>query len=82
MAIWAVIGSNIFNTLWILWATGIIMPLKWYQWVNLDISVTLISIIALFIFVFVFSKDKISRFEWIFLLLIYSSYLSYLVLNI
>jgi len=82
MAIWAVIWSNIFNTLWILGATGIIMPLKWYEWVNLDISVTLISIIALFIFVFVFSRDKISRTEWVFLLLIYWGYLSYLILNI
>jgi cation:H+ antiporter len=82
MAVWTVIGSNIFNTLWILWATWIIKPLQGYQWVNIDISVTLISIIMLFAFVFITSRDYISRIEWVFLLLAYWSYLTYLVVNI
>ncbi|MCT4616978.1 MAG: calcium/sodium antiporter [Candidatus Gracilibacteria bacterium] len=82
MAVGTVIGSNIFNTLWILGATGIIKPLQGYQGVNIDISVTLISIIMLFAFVFITSRDYISRIEGVFLLLAYGSYLTYLVVNI
>ena len=79
MAVWAVVGSNIFNTLWILWATGLITTLPAYEWIQTDLAVNLIASFLIFIFAFTFKKHLLERKEWIILLIAYLSYIGYLI---
>jgi len=80
MAIGWIIGSNIFNSLWILWATWTIMPLKAYSWVELDAYFNIFAVIIVIILLS-FSKKKfeINKKWWILLVLLYFSYIWYLI---
>ncbi len=80
MAIGWIIGSNIFNSLWILWATWIIMPLKAYSWVEIDAYFN-IFVVLIIILLLAFSKKKFEIWKkaGIFLVLMYFSYIWYLV---
>lgn len=82
MAIWGVVGSNIFNTLWILWATGLVSPLAWYSSMNIDLYVVISASVLLFLSAFVFGKKLLSKTEWIIFVLLYISYLWYLSYNV
>ena len=79
MAVWAVVGSNIFNTLWILWATGLITNLPAYEWIHIDLGVNLIASLLIFAFAFTFKKHLLERKEWVILLIAYMSYIWYLI---
>ncbi len=78
MALGWVIGSNIFNTLWILWATGLIHPMKGYQNMKLDLSIEIIASFLIFFAAFTMKKYMISKTEGILLVLFYISYIWYL----
>ncbi len=82
IAIWNVVWSNIFNIFWILWITSIITPLSFSSEANKDIFMAIFATILLFITMFVLKKHTIWRAEWIFMVLIYFSYIIYLVVNI
>lgn len=82
MAVWAVVWSNIFNTLWILWATGLITTLPAYEWIQIDLGVNLIASLLIFIFAFTFKKHLLERKEGIILLVAYVSYIGYLISTI
>lgn len=82
MAIGWIVWSNIFNTLWILWATGLINPLYGYDWISFDLMVNLIVSMALFIAAFTLKKDLISKTEWWILFLSYLWYIIYLIYNL
>lgn len=79
MAVWAVVGSNIFNTLWILGATGLITRLPAYEGIHIDLWVNLIASLLIFIFAFTFKKHLLERKEWVILLIAYCSYIWYLI---
>ncbi|MBN2268262.1 MAG: calcium/sodium antiporter [Acholeplasmataceae bacterium] len=74
-----IVGSNIFNVLFILGLSGVFTPLG----VNIDVATdTLILIpITLFAIIFAISKQKVSRFEGIMLVGIYIAYLTYIILR-
>jgi cation:H+ antiporter len=82
MAVWAVVGSNIFNTLWILWATGMVTTLPAYEWIKIDLWVNLVASLLIFIFAFTFKKHLLDRKEGILLLIWYFTYIWYLVSTI
>jgi cation:H+ antiporter len=82
MAVWAVVGSNIFNTLWILWATWMITTLPSYEWIQMDLWVNLVASLLIFIFAFTFKKHLLDRKEWALLLIWYFTYIWYLVSTI
>ena len=82
MAIWAIVGSNIFNTLWILWATWLLTPLAWYSWLHIDLWVNLVASILIFAFAFTLKKFILDRTEWFILLTMYISYIWYLVFQL
>ena len=77
MAIGWIVGSNIFNVLWILPATAIVKPLAWYEWMHFDLSIELISSILVFIFAFTYRKYFLSKPEWIMLIIAYIWFLLY-----
>lgn len=83
MAIGWIIWSNIFNSLWILWATGLIAPLQAYEWVTLDAYFNIFVVFVLIIVLFsVKWKYKISKPEGFLLLSIYIAYIWYLTYNL
>lgn len=79
MAVWAVVGSNIFNTLWILWATWLLTNLPAYEGIQIDLGVNLIASLLIFIFAFTFKKHLLEKKEWAILLIAYCSYIGYLI---
>lgn len=82
IAIWNVVWSNIFNIFWILWITGLITPISFSENSNIDIFMAILASILLFVFMFIGKKHKIGRSEWIFMILLYFSYLTYLIIKI
>ena len=79
IAIWNVVWSNIFNILWVLWISSLITPLPSYPWVNNDIMVALFASLLLFIFIFTWENRNITKFKWIIFVVIYISYMGFLV---
>jgi cation:H+ antiporter len=79
MAVWAVVGSNIFNTLWILWATGLMTNLPAYEWIQIDLWINLLASLLIFLFAFTFKKHLLERKEGLILLIAYMSYIGYLI---
>lgn len=79
IAVWSVVGSNIFNTLWILWATGFVSPLPAYAGINIDLWVNIIASLLIFLFAFTFAKNMLERKEWVILVFAYFLYIWYLI---
>jgi len=83
IAIWNVVGSNIFNIFWILWLSAVISPLPFQLSLNRDIIMTMIATILLFVFVLIWRKKSvIDRKEWIIMLIIYVVYVTLLVMGV
>ncbi len=83
MAIGWIIGSNIFNSLWILWATGTLVPLKAYKWVEVDAYFNIFAVFVVSFFIYRGRKKfTIWKPEGFMLLLLYFSYLGYLIYNL
>jgi cation:H+ antiporter len=82
MAIGGIVGSNIFNILWILWITGFIYPLEWYIWMNFDLTISLFASILIFLAAFTIQKSFLTRIEWGILFVFYISYISYLAFQV
>lgn len=80
IAIGNIVGSNIFNILLVLWATGTVANLPVTESLIIDICVELFAIILLILFLFFFGKrGLLTRFEgWIFIAL-YLLYIWYLI---
>ncbi len=81
MAVWNIVGSNIFNIVWILWVTGVISDLPIYDWFYKDIAITIFATILLFILSHTGKKYIITRPEWIIMVLLYISYIFYVVIT-
>ena len=73
IAIGNVLGSNVFNILFILGVTGVISPLDIKGITTLDLSVMVIAMILLWLFSF--TKLKISRWEGAVLTLVFIGYM-------
>lgn len=79
IAIGNVVGSNIFNILLVLWATGLATNIVVPDAILVDIIAELAVIILLIIFMFSFWKKwMITRGEWIIFLLLYCLYIGYI----
>jgi cation:H+ antiporter len=81
MAIGWIIGSNIFNSLWILWATWTIMPLKAYSWVEIDAYFNIFVVLLVLFLLLLSWRNKLTIWKksGIFLVLTYFSYIWYLI---
>ena len=79
IAIGNVVGSNIFNILFILGITGTIHPIAFNTAMNFDIYVLFAATILLSLFMFTLNKNKLDRWEAVILLFLYIAYTVYLV---
>jgi len=79
MAIGNVVGSNIFNAVWILGVSSIINPLKYNPINNIDIVVVVLSSVALFLAFLLPKKFTIGRLKGIILTLLYFVYIGFLI---
>lgn len=79
IAIGNIVGSNIFNALFILGISSLITPVPLQPLVNLDIAVNIAASLLLFIFIFTGKGNRVERFEGIIFLLLYLCYMVYVI---
>ncbi len=81
IAIGNIIGSNIFNIFWILGLSSMIKPIYFSSTLNIDIYIMAAITIILFMFMFVGRRNILQRSQGVVLVLIYISYITYLVIR-
>jgi len=81
LAVGNIIGSNIFNTLWILGISSIINPLPFSTSLLKDIAFSLVITATLFVFLFIGKKHTLKRWQGGLLVTTYIFYIAYLFLN-
>lgn len=79
IAIGNIVGSNIFNAFWVLGLTATILSLPFNAVVNFDILVCLAATLLLFLFMFIHHRHRLNRWQGLFFILLYFSYVSYLI---
>ena len=77
IAIGNVLGSNVFNILFILGVTGVIAPMQIHGITSLDLSMMIISMILLWLFSY--TKLTIERWEGVVLALLFVGYMGWLI---
>ena len=77
MAIGNVLGSNVFNILWILGFTSIVCPMRIESITAIDMTVMGASMLLLWLFAF--TKYKIERWEGAVMSLLFIGYITYLI---
>ncbi|MBU0707334.1 calcium/sodium antiporter [Patescibacteria group bacterium] len=78
IAVGNVVGSNIFNILWILGLSAVIKPLYFSVSLNFDIMMVTFSTFLLFLFMFVGKKRILERWQGISFVAIYVLYIAFL----
>ncbi|UXP31162.1 calcium/sodium antiporter [Reichenbachiella agarivorans] len=81
MAVGNVIGSNIFNLLWILGVSAMLRPLPFDVANNSDIMMVILASTMLILAVIVGKKTRVDRWEGVVFLVVYFGYLTYLVMR-
>jgi cation:H+ antiporter len=81
LAIGNVVGSNIFNSFFVLGVTSTMTPLAFSPSLNIDIAICVIATIMLFFAVFVGRKHQIERWQSAIFLSFYVGYIVYLVMR-
>jgi len=79
LAVGNIIGSNIFNILFILGASALIRPVNYNLAFNLDGMVLVLGTTFLFVTMFTGKKGKVDRWEALVLLTFYIGYIIYLI---
>lgn len=81
LAVGNIIGSNIFNILFILGISAVIAPLKYDPVLNFDVGLLTLCSALLFAVLWLRRQAKIERWFGILFLVIYSGYIYYLILR-
>ena len=82
LALGNIIGSNVFNILLILGGSALIHPLSFEHITYVDLGVLLVSALALLTAGFVGKKKMIDRLDGGLFLLIWGTYMAYLIVNL
>jgi len=78
IAVGTIVGSNIFNMLWVLGVSSIIRPLDFSLALNFDIGMVALATFLLFIFMMVGKKRVLQRWQGVIFVLFYVAYLVFL----
>ncbi len=81
LAVGNIVGSNIFNILWILGLTSSILPLPISPAGQIDVLVNIGATLLLFFFMFIGTKHRLNRWQGLMFVLIYVGYVGYLVMR-
>ncbi len=81
IAIGNIVGSNIFNIFWILGFSALIKPLPFSSQSNIDILMTILASLILFLVMYIGKKHIIERWQGVAMILIYISYVAFLIIN-
>ncbi|MBE9505124.1 MAG: calcium/sodium antiporter [Proteobacteria bacterium] len=81
LAIGNVIGSNIFNILFVLGISSGIKAIPYPLYMNLDLGLVILSIFFVFVFMFLGKRHSINRIEATLLVLIYVAYMAFLIIR-
>jgi cation:H+ antiporter len=79
MAVGNIVGSNVFNVLWILGSTAAIKPIQYNTSLNADVWILVGATLLFFVFTFTGKRHKIDRSEAALFLVLYVAYLGYIV---
>lgn len=79
MAVGNIVGSNIFNLLWVIGVSALINPLKFHEVNNLDILVMLFSSALIIVLISLNKRFAMNRVSGILFILFYAAYLTFLV---
>ncbi len=82
MALGNIVGSNIFNILFILGSSAVLSPLSMNGMSIVDLAVFLTASILIVISVFTFKKKQIDRWEGVIFVFIYIAYVTWLISQI
>jgi len=81
MAVGNVIGSNIFNVLWILGCSSIISPIVYNLNMNVDIIFLILVSLLLLPLIYFGKKHHLTKIEGSILIVLYVAYLSYIIMR-
>ena len=81
MAVGNVVGSNIFNLLWVLGVSGLIRPLSFDVVSNTDILMVIFSNVLLLVAVAIGRRNTIERWEGALFLLVYGAYITFVAIR-
>ena len=81
MAVGNVVGSNIFNFLWVLGLSSIIRPISYSSSLNIDILILAGVTLLLIFLIYLGKKNILTKREGIILLALYAFYITYLIIR-
>ena len=81
IAVGNIIGSNIFNVFWILGVSSLIRPLPFAPALSMDLLVTVGATLVLFLALFVGKRHTIERSQGVVFVILYISYIGFLILR-
>jgi len=79
IAIGNVVGSNIFNVLWILGISAAIKPLPFMASNNSDLFMVIFASVLLFLFMFIGKRHILERWQGLIFVLVYISYVATII---
>jgi cation:H+ antiporter len=81
IAVGNVVGSNIFNIFFVLGISATIKPLPFQTKNNVDLGMVILSSLMLFFFMFTGKKRSLDRWEGVVCVILYFSYVAFLIVN-
>jgi cation:H+ antiporter len=81
MAVGNVVGSNIFNFLWVLGFSAVVRPINYNSFLNIDILILAGVTILLLFLIYLGKKNILTKKEGIILLSLYFLYITYLIIR-
>ena len=81
IAVGNVVGSNIFNIFWILGLSSTIKPLPFKPELNFDLLVVMAASALLFVWMFLGKKQTLERWQGVIFILLYVTYVAYIVVR-
>lgn len=81
IAVGNVVGSNIFNVLWILGVTPIVTPLHVPEIVNADLVISIVAALLLFAFMFLGERHRLSRVQGAMFVVLYFAYTGFVLMR-
>jgi len=81
MAIGNIVGSNIFNILWVLGISSLIKPIQYSPMLDIDIALVIISSLILFPLIIFGKKNYLTKSGGIVMIILYIAYIIYVVIR-